>query len=124
VTKTVLVVDDSATMRRMIIASLRGLGEVEFAQAVSGLEAIERVTISPVDLVLLDLNMPDMHGLEVLRFIRGQESLRRLPVVVVTTRGDEESRAAALEAGATLYLTKPFAPDAIASEVRRLFNTG
>jgi two-component system chemotaxis response regulator CheY len=118
--KKVLVVDDSATMRRMIIASLTGLGEVVFEQAVSGLEAIERLTISSMDLVMLDLNMPDVHGLEVLRFIRSQHSLRDLPVIVLTTRGDDDSRSAALRAGATLYLTKPFQPAAIASQVQPL----
>lgn len=118
-----LVVDDSATMRRMIMASLTMLGEVAFEQAVSGLEAIERLTLAPVDLVMLDLNMPDVHGLEVLRFIRGQQTLRDLPVVVLTTRGDDDSRAAALREGATLYLTKPFAPASIASQVQALLQT-
>jgi two-component system chemotaxis response regulator CheY len=119
VTKTVLVADDSATMRRMIMAALgpRGLA---FEQADSGLGAIERITLSHVDLVILDLNMPDVHGLEVLRFIRARESLRDLPVIILTTRGDEQSRAAALEAGATLYMTKPFQPQAIIAEVERL----
>lgn len=104
----------------MIIASLTGLGEVSFDQAVSGLEAIERLTVSSVDLVMLDLNMPDVHGLEVLRFIRSHHSLRDLPVVVLTTRGDDDSRSAAALAGATLYLTKPFQPNVIASQVQPL----
>jgi len=118
--KRVLVVDDSATMRRMVIAALTTLGNLKFEQAVSGLDAIERVTMAPVDLVLLDLNMPDIHGLEVLRFIRQQDAFRDLPVVILTTRGDDDSRAAALREGATLYLTKPFAPTTIVSELRPL----
>jgi two-component system, chemotaxis family, chemotaxis protein CheY len=118
--KRVLVVDDSATTRRMIMASLRDVRDVAFDQAVSGLEAIERVTLAPVDLVVLDLNMPDVHGLEVLRFIRGQESLRGVPVIVLTTRSDEHSREAALSSGATLYMTKPFTPETLAPEVERL----
>lgn len=118
--KRVLVVDDSATMRRMVIAALTTLGNLKFEQAVSGLDAIERVTMAPVDLVLLDLNMPDIHGLEVLRFIRQQEAFRDLPVVILTTRGDDDSRDAALREGATLYLTKPFAPATILSELRPL----
>ena len=118
--KKVLVVDDSATMRRMIIAALTSVGEISFDQAVSGLEAIERVTIAPVDLVMLDLNMPDVHGLEVLRFIRSNAALRNLPVVILTTRGDDDSRAAALREGATLYLTKPFAPGPFVSQVKPL----
>lgn len=104
----------------MIIASLRNLPEVLFEQAVSGLDAIEHVTLQPVDLVVLDLNMPDMHGLEVLRFMRGQGSLRDVPVVVLTTRADQESRQAALSEGATLFLTKPFSPDSLAPQVERL----
>jgi two-component system, chemotaxis family, chemotaxis protein CheY len=121
--RTILVVDDSPTMRRMIMASLRELN-VEFAQAGSGLEAIERLAVSPVDLVVLDLNMPDVHGLEVLRFVRSHDRFRELPVVVLTTRGDEESRRTALGEGATRYLTKPFQPTALAPEIRSLLDAG
>lgn len=118
--RTILIVDDSVTMRRMVMAALGALHDVRFDQAGSGLEAIERLAVAPVDLVLLDLNMPDVHGLEVLRFLRAHERFRRLPVVVLTTRGDDESRAAALHDGATLYLTKPFEPTAFAPEIDRL----
>jgi two-component system, chemotaxis family, chemotaxis protein CheY len=104
----------------MIIASLNSIGDLSFEQAVSGLEAIERITLSSLDLVVLDLNMPDVHGLEVLRFIRGQPALRDLPVAILTTRGDDDSRAAALRDGATVYLTKPFVPTALASQLRPL----
>jgi two-component system chemotaxis response regulator CheY len=122
--RTILIVDDSPTMRRMIIASLRGLGDVGFDQAASGLEAIERLALSPVDLMVLDLNMPDVHGLEVLRFVRGHERFRTLPVVVLTTRGDDESRDAALREGASRYLTKPFAPTTFVPEIRELLGAG
>ena len=120
-TKTVLVADDSTTMRRMIMAALGPTG-LAFEQADSGLGAIERITLSQVDLVILDLNMPDVHGLEVLKFIRARESMRELPVIILTTRGDPQSRAAALEAGATVYMTKPFQPQAIVAEVERLMH--
>ena len=113
-----LVVDDSPTMRRMVMASLREVCDGGFAEAASGLEAIEQLAIGPAAVMILDLNMPDMHGLEVLRFVRNHPSLKRLPVIVLTTRGDDASRAAALDAGATLYLTKPFAPHALAGHVR------
>ena len=104
----VLVVDDSPTMRRMVMTSLRGLGDVNFTEAGSGLEAIERVAVAPVDLMILDLNMPEMHGIEVLQFVRAHKKYRNLPIVVLTTRGDEESRSEAMASGATDYLTKPF----------------
>lgn len=120
--RRILVVDDSVTMRRMIMAALRDVREVGFEQAGTGLEAIERITVAPVDLVILDLNMPDVHGLEVLRFVREHERFHDLPVVILTTRGDDESREAALRGGATLYLTKPFTPTSFAPEIRRLLD--
>ena len=121
---TILVVDDSTTMRRMITAALRELGEIHVDQAGSGLEAIERLSLAATDLVILDLNMPDVHGLEVLRFVRTHDRFQYLPVIILTTRGDEASRAAAERGGATLYLTKPFRPEVLAREVRRLLTAG
>jgi two-component system chemotaxis response regulator CheY len=116
----ILIVDDSPTMRRMVTASLRSLPAASFEEAASGLEAIERVALAPVDLIILDLNMPDMHGLEVLDFLRSHQAYRDIPVIVLTTRGDEASRRDALAAGASLYLTKPFAPQALAAQAQAL----
>jgi len=73
--------------------------------------------------VILDLNMPDMHGLEVLKFLRTHHRYRAVPVLVVTTRGDEGSRAAALAAGASAYMTKPFVPRALAAQAHALLET-
>src|SRR5215213_223548 len=115
-----LVVDDSPTMRRMVIASLREVCDGGFTQAASGLEAIEQLALGPASLMVLDLNMPDMHGLEVLQFVRKHPSFKRLPVIVLTTRGDDESRAAAAAAGASLYVTKPFTPHVLAGHARTL----
>jgi two-component system chemotaxis response regulator CheY len=104
----------------MIIASLRALSNVQCTEASSGLEAIERLALAPVDLIVLDLNMPDMHGLEVLQFVRSHERYRGIPVIILTTRGDDDSRTAALAAGASQYLTKPFAPQLLAAQVSTL----
>lgn len=122
--KEILVVDDSKVMRDMVVACLRGLPEARFTQAGSGLEAIERLSLGHFDLVVLDLNMPDISGIEVLEFVRAQDNLKSLPIVVVTTRGDEESRASALSAGASLFMTKPFTPDAIVAEAQRMLAGG
>jgi two-component system chemotaxis response regulator CheY len=119
---TVLVVDDSATMRRMVVASLRSIPDTTFSEAANGLEAIECLAVAPVHLVVLDLNMPDMHGLEVVGFIRQHATFKKVPIIVLTTRGDDESRTAAVAAGATLYMTKPFEPAALAEAARRLLN--
>lgn len=104
----ILVVDDSPTMRRMVIACLKTIDSVRFSEAGTGLEAIERLALDPVNLMILDLNMPEMHGVEVLQFVRAHKTYRQLPVLVLTTRGDDASRAEAMTSGATGYLTKPF----------------
>ena len=113
----ILIVDDSQTIRRMVKVALAPLA-METIEAASGLEAIEQLAVAPVQLMVLDLNMPDMHGLEVLGFIRANTKFQHLPVIVLTTRGDDASRIAAMQAGATRYLTKPFTPDALLAEAR------
>jgi two-component system, chemotaxis family, chemotaxis protein CheY len=118
----ILVVDDSKVMREMIVACLRGEAGLHFTHAASGLEAIERLSLGSFDLMFLDLNMPDIGGYEVLEFVRGQDTLRDVPIVVVTTRGDEGSRSRALAAGATRFLTKPFDPADILAELRSLLH--
>jgi two-component system chemotaxis response regulator CheY len=114
----ILVVDDSKLMREMIVASLRGEAGLDFAHAASGLEAIERLSLEPFDVMFLDLNMPDIGGFEVLEFVRGQDALSAIPIIVVTTRGDESSRGRALSAGASRFMTKPFEPAQILAELR------
>ena len=118
--RTILVVDDSPTIRKMVRAALGSLTDVGFIEASSGLQAIETLAIHPVRMIVLDLNMPDMHGLDVLRFLRSHSRYRNLPVMVLTTRGDDTSRQAVLEAGASSYLTKPFSPSFLVSSVRQL----
>jgi two-component system chemotaxis response regulator CheY len=116
----VLVVDDSKVMRDMITACLRPLSEIAITHAGSGVEAIEQLSMRPFSLVVLDLNMPDIGGLEVVEFIRAQDRLRALPILIVTTRGDDSSRENILKAGATQFLAKPFSPERILAEVRGL----
>lgn len=120
----VLVVDDSKVMRDMIVACLRSVSGLSFTHATTGLEAIERLSLKKFDLVVLDLNMPDVGGIEVVEFVRGQDQLRSLPIVIVTTRGDEASKSRALAAGADRFMTKPFTPDGIVAEVTSLLRDG
>jgi two-component system chemotaxis response regulator CheY len=120
---TILLVDDSPTIRRMVRSALSGLPDVQFAEAGSGLEALEALAIRPAQMVVLDLNMPDMHGLDVLRFVRSQQQSRDLPVLVLTTRGDEASREQVMQAGASAYMTKPFSPSALAAAAQALLRS-
>jgi two-component system, chemotaxis family, chemotaxis protein CheY len=104
-----LIVDDSGTIRKMIMSALRPL-DPSFSEAASGLEAIEQLTIRAYDAIFLDLNMPDMHGLEFLRFARSHAAFQSVPIIVVTSRDDEDMRAQVLAAGADRFITKPFLP--------------
>jgi len=96
----ILIVDDSPTIRKMVRASLRPMESFDFVEATNGLEAIEQVALGPVALMVLDLNMPGMHGVDVLKFLRNHPRSRAVPVVVLTTRGDEPSRDAAMASSA------------------------
>ena len=116
----ILIVDDSRTIRRMIAKTLANIHRTTFEEAENGLEAIERLVLGPVSLMVLDLNMPEMHGIEVLKFVRSRPAYKSMPVVVLTTRGDDVSQADALAAGANLYLTKPFSPQELENKVRQL----
>jgi two-component system chemotaxis response regulator CheY len=116
-----LIVDDSPTIRRMVKVALGPLS-MDVIEAASGLEAIEQLAVAPVSLVVLDLNMPDMHGLEVLGFVRANQKFHNIPIIVLTTRDDEASRQAAKHAGATRYMTKPFKPQGLLAEARDVLN--
>jgi len=119
----ILVVDDSSSMRKMVIASLKVIPGTTFQEATNGLEAIELISLQHFDLIMLDMNMPDMNGMEVLYFIRSQLTYRQIPVVVLTTRSDDTLKTSATEAGATLYMTKPFDPKVLAEKVKTILNS-
>src|SRR3954465_12510018 len=107
-------------MRDMIAACLRPDATLSLSHASSGLEAIEQLSIGAFDLLVLDLNMPDIGGLEVIEFVRNQDKLRALPIPVVPSRGDDASRTRVMDAGASRFVTKPFTPEALLAEVRAL----
>ena len=117
----ILIVDDSATIRKMVRTSLASL-KTDFLDAGTGFEAIEQLALAPIALIVLDLNMPDMHGIDVMKFVRSHQSYRDVPIVVLTTRDDEASRKTAADAGATAYVTKPFTPQFLATTVRTLLH--
>jgi two-component system chemotaxis response regulator CheY len=107
-------------MRRMVATSLAKLGQCKFEEAANGLEAIERLVLGPADLMILDLNMPEIHGIDVLKFVRARPLYESMPVVVLTTKGEESIQSEAMAAGASLYLTKPFSSTELENKVRGL----
>jgi two-component system, OmpR family, KDP operon response regulator KdpE len=117
--QNVLVVDDEAQMRRVLRASLVVHG-YEVVEAASGEEALRTLNNEPCDLVLLDLNLPGIDGIDTCRAIRTNSDV---PVIVVSIRDSEQDRAAALAAGANDYVTKPFSFDTILSRIQGMSRT-
>ncbi len=113
-----LVVDDSMTIRRIVIKALGMAGIQEAAEAADGLEAVKAAQTQQFDLILLDWNMPKMSGIEALRAIR--QSGSKTPVIMVTTEAEKSRVIEAIKSGANDYLIKPFSPDQLAAKVKNI----
>jgi len=114
-----LIVDDSSVMRKIVERALRqaGLEGLVVHEAGSGVEGLEVLKITAVDLILSDINMPAMDGLEFLRQIRAQNLAVGIPVVMITTESSEEHVKQAIEAGAKGYIRKPFTAEQVKERV-------
>jgi len=111
-----LIVDDSSTMRKIIKRVLRQADIVieNILEAANGIEGLEQLAAHPdIALVLSDVNMPEMNGLDFVKKVREEKTKEQLPVVMVTTEGGDEMVTNALESGANGYVTKPFTPESI-----------
>jgi chemosensory pili system protein ChpA (sensor histidine kinase/response regulator) len=113
----VMLVDDSLSVRKYASMILEGNG-IEVLTAVNGQDALERLDTDEVDIIFTDLEMPVMHGYELLGELKRRESLRAIPVVVITSRAGEQHRQKALSAGASDYLIKPFDEQALLEKLR------
>jgi two-component system chemotaxis response regulator CheY len=117
-----LIVDDSSVMRKIVERSLRqaGVDALVVVEAGSGVEGLEVLKAKPVDLILSDINMPAMDGLEFVRQLRAQKLAEGVPVVMITTESSEEHVKQAIEAGAMGYIRKPFTADQVKQKVLSL----
>ena len=120
----ILIVEDSPTMRQLLAFALKRIPQVEIVEARDGMDALRKLTSDPFDLALVDINMPVMDGLKLIHLIRDEESLKAMPIVVITTEGAEEDRQRALALGADEYLTKPVQAARVLSVVRGLLKLG
>ncbi len=116
---TALIVDDSSVMRKIVERSLRqaGIDLVEVREAGNGAEALTALKDSGVDLILCDINMPVMDGIEFLRQVQGVQNAKNIPVVMITTEGSESHVVQALSVGARGYIRKPFTPEQVKEHV-------
>jgi len=116
-----LVVDDSATMRRILVNSLQRIGFAECVEAEDGRDALEKFDAG-ISFVITDWNMPTMSGLAFIRALRALPSGKSVPILMVTSRGDRNDIARAVDAGANHYLVKPFTPQVLKEKIEQLLS--
>ncbi len=117
----ILVVEDSPTMRSLLASTLEELGvPAKVSQANSGFEALRALPRSCFDLIVTDINMPDINGLELISFLRQNPAYRSIPILIISTEGSERDRERGLGLGADAYLVKPFEPEELRSLAREL----
>ncbi|HEY5950086.1 MAG TPA: response regulator [Kofleriaceae bacterium] len=119
----VLVVEDSSTMRQLICMALRKIAGIVLVEATDGKDALVKVGEITPDLVLTDLNMPEMDGFSLIQELRSRPAFAKLPVIVLTTAGALQDQDRAKTLGVTGYVTKPIRPDDIVNAVRQAMGT-
>ena len=124
--RTILIVDDSSAMRAFVRAALEQdtAFDTEVIEAGSGFDALRLLPRHEFDMVILDINMPHIHGLELISLLRANDRYRALPVLVISTESSERDKQRAMELGASGYLTKPFESEALLERVATLCGAG
>ncbi len=120
--KRVLVVDDSSTTRALIVSAIEEMDGFETIEAPNGFEALKRIPQQPLDLIVTDINMPDINGLEIVHFVKHHPDLRSIPMIIVSTEGSDEDVKRGLDLGASAYVKKPFEPEQLKATIRRLID--
>lgn len=115
----ILAVDDSASMRQMVRFTLESAG-YEVVQAADGVEALDYAKTGKADLVLTDVNMPRMDGLTLVRELRGLNSYKGIPILVLTTEAGQDTKVQGKQAGATGWIVKPFNPEQLLATIQRV----
>lgn len=108
--KRILVTDDSPTMRSLIVSTIESCGDYEVVEACNGFEALRLLPRDKVDLIITDINMPDINGLELISYVRNNPNYQNVPMFVISTEGRDKDREKGLTLGANEYIIKPFDP--------------
>jgi two-component system chemotaxis response regulator CheY len=116
----ILIVEDSPTMRQLLVFALKRIKDVEIVEAQDGMDGLRKVTSDHFDLAFVDINMPVMDGLKLISLIRGEENLSAMPICVITTEGAQEDRERAIMLGANEYLTKPIQANKVLAVAKSL----
>jgi len=122
VTKKILVVDDSATMRSMLMSIIEEIKDVELVEANNGFEALKALPQQSFDLIITDINMPEINGLEIVHFVKSNPAYQKIPLIIISTEHGQADIKKGLALGAQKYITKPFDPDQLKKTVKELLN--
>lgn len=120
--KSILIVEDSATTRSLIRAVIEEIEEVNIVEAVSGFDALKLLPSLEFDLIVTDINMPDINGLELINFVKNNPRYSHIPLIIVTTEKSEEDKKRGIALGAAAYITKPFKSQELQNIIRETLN--
>ncbi|MFH1014739.1 MAG: response regulator [Nitrospirota bacterium] len=120
--KSILIVEDSTTTRSLIRAVIEELGDFNIVEAPTGFDALKLLPAQDFDLVVTDINMPDITGLELINFVKSNQRYSNIPLIIITTEKSEEDKKRGMALGATAYVTKPFKASELQDVVRKVLN--
>ena len=118
--QVIITVDDSSTMRRIIKSTLQKLGFNNVLEAENGIEALEQMAKSQIDIIITDWNMPEMDGLTYVKTVRSKDQYKDTPILMITTEAAKEDILTALKSGVNNYVVKPFTPETLQEKVFKL----
>lgn len=121
--KSILIVEDSSTTRSLIRTVIEDMGDDFFThEASSGFEALKMLPQERFDLIITDINMPDINGLELINFVKNDHRYKHIPLIIVTTERSAEDRERGIALGASAYITKPFKPEELQEVITKILN--
>lgn len=121
--KSILIVEDSSTTRSLIRTVIEDMGDDFFThEASSGFEALKMLPQERFDLIITDINMPDINGLELINFVKNDPRYKHIPLIIVTTERSVEDRERGIALGASAYITKPFKPEELQEVITKILN--
>lgn len=117
--KRILITEDSTTMRSLLVSTIDSMECFEIVEAASGFDALRLLPREKIDLVITDINMPDINGLELISYIRNNPQYREIPLFIISTEGSDKDKEKGIALGANEYLVKPFKPEQLQELIRR-----
>jgi two-component system chemotaxis response regulator CheY len=118
-----LVVDDSLTMRRIVVNALKTLGFEQVVEAQDGKDAVAKLMTEGATFVITDWNMPEMNGLDLTKWIRSNGQFEMMPILMITTRGNKDDVIEAMKARVNNYIVKPFTPQGLKEKIDQILKT-